>query len=726
MKILLVTPLYPPEIGGPATYARLLMQEIPKRGHGISLVKFSDVAHLPPGIRHVVLFFKVLNHARHVDVILAQDVFSVGVPAVCAAWCLRKPLFVRVPGDFAWEQSRQRFGVTDSIEVFQTKKYDWRIEWYKKVERWVVNHAVVVMTPSNYFSDMISGWMKYGKPYTVYNGIDVEALSQYTKATQTHDSFSIVSAGRMVPWKGFQSLIDVLVDHPAWKLTLIGDGPEKENLIAHARSLGLSDRVTFTGALSQSSLFTTIAEADAFVLNSSFESFSFQVVEVMALGVPVVATTGCNLSEIITHTESGLLIPPGDARALEETLVLLNADSSLRQRLAAEGRLRAASFSIQRTVDSVLGLMASHVQKRQKNTTRVILVGSDRSVFTKASRAQQRIARYGVCADEVYVVVPTLRDAQYATYTEGNVTFIPTRSYHSFFYAFDVLAILFSLSRRNVIISPQDAGFFGALGLFVAWITRAYYYPQMHTDIYSPYYTTTLKKKIERWLTTYTLRYADSVRVVSERIKQSIATKTQGSISVIPIFNNVALRPHDTQTRTGTTFLVLSRLEAEKNITRVIDAFACVAKEHEAIRLIIAGEGTLRADLEKLVVEKKLSDRISVRGFVSDIQSIFNEADIFIQNSWYEGYGLSLVEALMSGVPVITTNVGNVPEYVVNGKNGYVYEPGDTNQLIHSMRSIVENPDTLQSMRSYTREHPPVLPYTNEEHYITALQLFYE
>ncbi len=354
MKILLVTPLYPPEIGGPATYARLLMQEIPKRGHSISLVKFSDVAGLPAGVRHIILFFKILSQARHVDVILAQDVFSVGIPAVCAARLLRKPILIRVPGDFAWEQARQRFGVTDSIEVFQTKKYGWRVEFYKKVERWVVNHADRVMTPSNYFSDLISGWMTHGKPNTVYNGIDVEALSQYAKVTHAHDSFSIVSAGRMVPWKGFQSLVDVLVNHATWKLTLIGDGPEKENLIAHARSVGVLERVTFTGALPQTTLFQTITDADVFVLNSSFESFSFQVVEVMALRVPVIATLGCNLEEIITTGENGILIETNNQKALEDALARIQSDGVFAEQLAMHAEERASDFSITKTVDTLL------------------------------------------------------------------------------------------------------------------------------------------------------------------------------------------------------------------------------------------------------------------------------------------------------------------------------------------------------------------------------------
>lgn len=354
MKIVLVTPLYPPEIGGPATYAHLLMQEVPKHGHSISLVKFSDVAHLPPGVRHVALFFKVMKAARRADVVLAQDVFSVGIPSVCAARILGKPILIRVPGDFAWEQARQRFGVTDSIEVFQTKTYGWRIELYKKLERWVVNKATLVMTPSNYFSRIIGGWMKKGTPHTVYNGIDLSVFNTSARSEKKSDTLSIISSGRMVPWKGFRALIDVLVSHPSWTLTLVGDGPEKEALRAHAHTVGVSKRVRFTGTLPQSQLFSTIGEADVFVLNSSFESFSFQVVEVMALGVPVVATRGCNLEEIITTGKNGILIEISSQKALEDALTVIQGDTGFSEQLVIHAKERASDFSITKTIGTLL------------------------------------------------------------------------------------------------------------------------------------------------------------------------------------------------------------------------------------------------------------------------------------------------------------------------------------------------------------------------------------
>src|SRR5882757_11201743 len=104
MKILLATPLYPPDSGGPSTYAKMLADELPKRGIEVTLLKFSEVRHLPPGVRHIAYFLKCISRARGVDAVYALDPVSVGVPASFAAKVLGKKFILRVPGDYAWEQ----------------------------------------------------------------------------------------------------------------------------------------------------------------------------------------------------------------------------------------------------------------------------------------------------------------------------------------------------------------------------------------------------------------------------------------------------------------------------------------------------------------------------------------------------------------------------------------------------------------------------------------------
>ena len=96
MKILIATGLYPPEIGGPATYTALLERELPAHGHKVAVVPFSVSRWLPKGIRHVHYFFTLLSKSRGVQIIFAQDVASVGLPALLAAKVMRKKFFVQV------------------------------------------------------------------------------------------------------------------------------------------------------------------------------------------------------------------------------------------------------------------------------------------------------------------------------------------------------------------------------------------------------------------------------------------------------------------------------------------------------------------------------------------------------------------------------------------------------------------------------------------------------
>src|SRR6185437_10345202 len=100
MKVVLVTPLYPPEIGGPATYAETLMRELPKQGIEVELIKFSLVRKWPRALRHFLLYREIVKATRGADSIFALDPFSVGVPALNAKQKLGKQLVVKIVGDY--------------------------------------------------------------------------------------------------------------------------------------------------------------------------------------------------------------------------------------------------------------------------------------------------------------------------------------------------------------------------------------------------------------------------------------------------------------------------------------------------------------------------------------------------------------------------------------------------------------------------------------------------
>ena len=152
MRIVIATPLYPPEIGGPATYAKLLLEGLPKKGIEVDLVKFSDVRHLPKIIRHFVYYRRVLKAARSADVVLALDPVSVGLPAMKAAKKAGKPFVVKIVGDYAWEQGRQRFGVTQNLDEFvRTTTVPFRVSVLRRIQTRGAPCATRVIPPLRYF-----------------------------------------------------------------------------------------------------------------------------------------------------------------------------------------------------------------------------------------------------------------------------------------------------------------------------------------------------------------------------------------------------------------------------------------------------------------------------------------------------------------------------------------------------------------------------------------------
>ena len=349
MKILIATGIYPPEIGGPATYAVLVESELKKRGHKVRVLPFRIVRKYPTGIRHFLYFLKSLKYTFWADIVLAQDTVSVGLPSVLSAKILRKPIVIRVPGDFAWEQGVQRFGVKEGIDDFQNKKYGFRVEVLRKIQSFVVRNASFVITPSDYFKKVVLGWgVKENKIQRIYNGVSIPDILESEKFTKD----TIISSGRLVPWKGFDILIKAVLKINA-DLLIVGEGDDKKRLEELVLQNEVSNKVSFTGSLKREDLLAKISGAKIFVLPSSFESFSFQLVEAMMTGSVVVALNSGNLNEIIKNGENGILINKEEIDNLPEILNNLLQDEDLRNKLSKNAKGYSQRFSLDKTVDEL-------------------------------------------------------------------------------------------------------------------------------------------------------------------------------------------------------------------------------------------------------------------------------------------------------------------------------------------------------------------------------------
>lgn len=357
MRIVIATPLYPPEIGGPATYAEILNTELPKRGIEVTLVKFSDVRHLPKLVRHFAYYKRMREAAKTADLILALDPVSVGLPAMKAAQKLKKKYIVRVAGDYAWEQGRQRFGITENLDDFVTKPHvPLAVRVLRRIQARVAKSAVRVIAPSEYLKNIVTAWgIAPEHIEVIYNAVPIGELGTVPEAVQKLPKPLVVTAGRLVPWKHVDALISAIGSTTGISLAIVGDGPLRSALEDQAQHLG--DRVVFTGLLSHPDTLATIKSADVFILNSSYEGFSHLLIEALSLGVPSIATEVGGNTEIMTHEESGLLVKAGDAHALATALSRAIGEEELRRVLKVKAKESAERFTTGVMLDKTVSLL---------------------------------------------------------------------------------------------------------------------------------------------------------------------------------------------------------------------------------------------------------------------------------------------------------------------------------------------------------------------------------
>lgn len=367
MKVLIATGLFPPDIGGPATYSKFLVGRLPLHGYETTVLPFKKVRGLWPIIRHIAYFFLVVKYGKRADVLYAQDTVSVGIPVACANLFLKKKFLVRVPGDQVWEQGVRRFGITGPLEAFPQFSWEWHP--YLWVMRWlqqfVVRQADALIVPSKYMERVVLKWpISAKKVVHIYNGVEEfgdTGNKPVLRGLLRFQGKLLISIGRLVPWKGFSALIRLVPklkkEFPDAKLLIVGGGSLLSQLEKEATDLGVADDVIFTGELERDVLLRYIRVADVFVLNSRYEGLSHQLLEVMAVGVPAIVSNVGGNPEVVDHERNGYLVEPDDEEAILQHASELLRDANLRGKVVASAKRKVKQFSHERMVADTARLL---------------------------------------------------------------------------------------------------------------------------------------------------------------------------------------------------------------------------------------------------------------------------------------------------------------------------------------------------------------------------------
>lgn len=152
------------------------------------------------------------------------------------------------------------------------------------------------------------------------------------------------------------------------------------------------------------------------------------------------------------------------------------------------------------------------------------------------------------------------------------------------------------------------------------------------------------------------------------------------------------------------TIVNVGKLMEQKNQKLLINCFSKIAMDYPEYKLIIFGEGEKRDELEALIKNLGLEDRIELPGWVSEVHKHVASAEMFVLSSNYEGLSNALLEAMTLGVPVISTNCAGSNELINHKKNGLLFPIGDEVELEKSMRFLLENPGKAKEIGEQGRK----------------------
>ena len=369
MKVVVVSGIWPPDVGGPASHAPELADFLYERGHEVVAVTTADSPpalrpypvhwlprRYPAGVRHFFAAGLIHRAASGADVVYSTGMLG---RSTLGSKLAGTALVQRLAGDPAYERALRRGLTTAPLDRFQDER-GVLIGALRRARDLELRGAKRIVVPSAALAGVVAGWgVDRARIEVVPHAVSPPALGDRDELRRRHglDGPTLVFAGRLVPQKALAVALEAVKRNEGVTLLLAGDGPERAKVEAQARDLGLDGRARFLGAQPREFVFELLRAADATLLSSDWESFGLVVAEALAVGTPVLAAAAGGVQEVVEDGRNGLLVPAGDADALAQAIGRFFADPDLQARLrgaAADSVRRFAPDEIYPRLERIL------------------------------------------------------------------------------------------------------------------------------------------------------------------------------------------------------------------------------------------------------------------------------------------------------------------------------------------------------------------------------------
>jgi glycosyltransferase involved in cell wall biosynthesis len=546
-----------------------------------------------------------------------------------------------------------------------------------------------------------------------------------------------LSIGRLVPTKGYAALIDAyrLLKEKgvAFRAVVVGQGPLRRALERRIRRAGLEDQVELRPAMSQEELHGLYARACAFVLpseiagNGDRDGIPNVILEAMAMGLPVVSTTVSGIPEAVQDRRTGLLVEPGDAKAVAHAMEILLRRPKLARIMGDQGRMWAETqFAdrdhMARLIRQFEELLEGAGGGRRRagedkdnprptphapRPTKVMCViwsleigGAERIVVSLAGGLdRERFSPMVVCLNHRGRLAQELERSG-----------IPVVALHKRPGIDPAMCWrLYRLMRRErpgiVHTHLFGANLWGRLAARLSGVPVII----AHEHGMQPW-RGRMHFLADRCLLPLTHR----VLFASQEIMRGYAARTGANGACLHVPNGVPARGRAPDRRSARQrlgwaegeriILSVGRLSPEKGHEDLVRAFALAAGRLPRTALVLVGEGPQRPALEALSARHGLTGRVVLAGPQEDVSAWLAGADVYVQPSRREAFSLSVLEAMASGVPVILTDVGDLAPLVSKERLGRVVPAGNPAALADTLVDVLAHSDQDAPLLQAARE----------------------
>ena len=320
MRVLVTVGIFPPDIGGPATFvpkiAKYFQDEL---NYEIEILTLSDNKNsninddfsvkridrnLPIIYRWLKTIFTIYKLGKNKDLIFVN---GLGTETTIANIFLKKKIIRKIVGDPVWERAYSKAKISDSFDEFQIKKYRFSISFQKKVRSFSIKKSDIVVTPSQHLKNFILNLGFKNKIEIINNGV---FIPEENTNIFTNDQINITIVSRLVSHKNIKKIIRAISDlnNPLIYLNIIGDGPELNQLQKISLKSNNKDNIIFHGKLNRDDINHIFLKSDIYIQASNYEGLPHSLLEAMSYGIPVLCTPVGECKEILGNEDRGYIL----------------------------------------------------------------------------------------------------------------------------------------------------------------------------------------------------------------------------------------------------------------------------------------------------------------------------------------------------------------------------------------------------------------------------------